>query len=367
MNTQMLSAASRLSDQELLEEVSVLAQREREATAALVAHLAVLNERRLYLGQGCSSLFTYCTRVLHLSESAAYRRVEAARVVRAYPIVLDMLSDGSISLTTIRILAPELTSANHRRLLDASRNQTTREVEKIVAGLRPQPAVPSTIRQLPTRTASLVFTAPSHTDTADPRTDVATDQATTEGMATLAIRPPAKPVVVPLTPARYKVQFTASQETHDLLCRAQDLLRHQIPDGDVGEVMAKALQVLVRELEKEKLAATNRPRSNRGTDPRSRHIPADVKRKVWERDRGQCAFVAAHGRRCTERGFLEFHHVEPYSVGGEAAVENIELRCAAHNRYEVELFFEHRRPPTVREAGFGLLGAAKTRGPALSG
>jgi hypothetical protein len=54
----MLSVASRLSDQELLEQVTLLAQREREATAALVAHLAVLDERRLYLGEGCSSLFT---------------------------------------------------------------------------------------------------------------------------------------------------------------------------------------------------------------------------------------------------------------------------------------------------------------------
>jgi hypothetical protein len=85
MSTQMLSAASRLSDQELLAQVSILARREREATAVLVAHLAVLDERRLYLGEGCSSLFVYCTRVLHLSENAAYRRVEAARVVRAYP------------------------------------------------------------------------------------------------------------------------------------------------------------------------------------------------------------------------------------------------------------------------------------------
>ncbi|HEY6103601.1 MAG TPA: HNH endonuclease, partial [bacterium] len=84
----MLSAASRLSDQELLAQASVLARREREATAALVAHLAVLDERRLYLGEGCSSLFTYCTRVLRLSENAGYRRVEAARVVRAYPMVL---------------------------------------------------------------------------------------------------------------------------------------------------------------------------------------------------------------------------------------------------------------------------------------
>src|SRR5574341_1353211 len=120
MSTQMLSVASQLSVQGLLTQVTQLAQREHAATAALVAHLAVLDEGRLYLGEGCSSLFTYCTQVLHLSENAAYRRVEAARVVRSYPIVLDMLAEGAISLTTISLLAPELTPANHRRLLDAA-------------------------------------------------------------------------------------------------------------------------------------------------------------------------------------------------------------------------------------------------------
>jgi hypothetical protein len=171
-----------------------------------------------------------------------------------------------------------------------------------------------------------------------------------EQQPTLEIRPPAKPVVVPLTPTRFMVKFTASEETHDLLRRAQDLLRHQIPDGDVGEVMARALKVLVKGLEKEKLAATNRPRPSRGANSRSRHIPAEVKRKVWERDGGQCAFVAPNGRRCAERGFLEFHHVEAYSVGGEPTVENIELRCKAHNGYEAELFFGHRESLVVREA-----------------
>lgn len=187
--------------------------------------------------------------------------------------------------------------------------------------------------------ASLILATLPETDAARPATNNASDQATLAESPTLEIHPPAKPVVIPLTPTRYKIQFTASEETHDMLCRAQDLLRHQIPDGDVGEVVAKVLRVLVRELEKGKLAATGRPRSSRGTDPRSRHIPAGVKRKVWIRDGGQCAFVAPNGRRCTERGFLEFHHVEPHGVGGQATVENVELGCKAHNGYEAELFF----------------------------
>jgi hypothetical protein len=147
------------------------------------------------------------------------------------------------------------------------------------------------------------------------------------------------PVVVPLSAKRFKIQFTASEETHDLLRRAQDLLRHQIPNGDVGEVMEKALKVLIRALAREKVAATDRPRDGRGSNLRSRHIPAEVRRKVWTRDGGRCAFVAHNGRRCTERAFLEFHHVVPYAADGKATVENIQLRCRAHNGYEAELYF----------------------------
>ena len=54
-----------------------------------LALLAEVDARRLYLGEGCSSLFTYCTQVLHLSEHAAYHRIEAARAARQYPVILD--------------------------------------------------------------------------------------------------------------------------------------------------------------------------------------------------------------------------------------------------------------------------------------
>jgi hypothetical protein len=53
---------------------------------------------------------------------------------------------------------------------------------------------------------------------------------------------------------------------------------------------------------------------------------------------GQCAFVGMTGR-CSERGFLEFHHVAPFAAGGSATTENIELRCRAHNIHAAELFF----------------------------
>ncbi len=155
--------------------------------------------------------------------------------------------------------------------------------------------------------------------------------------------------VTPLASQCYKVQFRASAETIEKLRLAQDLLRHQIPDGDPAAIFDRALTALLEDLAKKKLAATERPRGSRSPFPGSRHIPAEVKRAVWLRDRGRCAFVSRSGRRCTEAGFLEFHHVVPHASGGESTAENIQLRCRAHKGYEAALYFGPHNPKRVRE------------------
>jgi hypothetical protein len=63
---------------------------------------------------------------------------------------------------------------------------------------------------------------------------------------------------------------------------------------------------------------------------------------VWRRDGGQCAFVAANGRRCTERAFIEYHHMEAFALGGPSTPDNIGLRCRRHNQYEAERVFGPR-------------------------
>jgi hypothetical protein len=155
-----------------------------------------------------------------------------------------------------------------------------------------------------------------------------------------AATPPAisqsRPLVVPLSPERFRVQFTVGRATHENLRRVQDLLRREIPDGDPGMIFDRALKLLLEDVARKKLAATSQPRPGRATAAGSRHIPAQVKRSVWLRDGGQCAFVAKSRWRCRERALLEFHHVDPYAVGGEATVANLSLRCRAHNVHEAE-------------------------------
>lgn len=348
MNTNVLSLVDRLSDDQLVAQVKVLAQDERDATASLVAHLAVLDERGLYRAEGYSSTFTYCVQVLNLSEHAAYGRIEAARAARKFPIILELLADGSVNLTTVTLLARHLTPENHLDLLAAARHQRKRQVEELVAALRPQPAIPSSIRKLP---------APDQASATPPRAECETPRLDSyEDSAPLTLEVPVQPAVVaPLAPERYKVQFTANAQMDEKLRLAQELLRHQIPDGDIAQVIDRALSALLKELKKQKFAATDQPRGrtsdrapgDRGAASRTRHIPAEVRRQVWVRDGGRCAFVGRNGHRCTERGFLEFHHVEPYSAGGQATADNIQLRCRTHNGFEAELFFG-RRDDVVR-------------------
>ena len=123
--------------------------------------------------------------------------------------------------------------------------------------------------------------------------------------------------VKPLAPEHYKIQFTIPQTTHDKLRLVQDLMRHTNPNGDPGVIFDRALTLLLNHLEKSKLAHTTRPRKQqRAPRAGSRHVPSAVKREVWARDDGQCAFVGTAGR-CSETGFLEYHHVMPFADGGD--------------------------------------------------
>ena len=337
------SSPSQLSDRDLLEEVQRAVTCERQATARLLALLMEVDSRKLYAGQGYASLFTYCVQVLHLSEHAAYLRIEAARVARRFPSILDKLTDGSLHLTAVSLLGRHLTPANHVELLVEARHKSKREVEQLIARLRPQPDVPAVIRKLPAPTPAVV----SGSDVAGPeapRSLVSApgfdSQVSIADAIPAAVSAPvaARPSQIkPLAPERYKVQCTISRETHDKLRRIQGLLRHTIPDGDIAAILDRALTVMLAELSRSKCAATERPRSMGETRSRSRHIPAAVKRAVWARDAGRCAFQGELGR-CAETGFLEFHHVVPYADGGETSATNLELRCRAHNQYEADLW-----------------------------
>src|SRR5499427_5399968 len=124
-----ITDARSLDDGRLTTKLKSLAGTEREATVALIVHLAEFDQRQLYRGAGFSSLFNYCVEVLHLSEDAASNRIAAARMTRRFPEVVDRLVTGSLSPTTVRLIAKRATPENGPALIDAATGKTKREVE----------------------------------------------------------------------------------------------------------------------------------------------------------------------------------------------------------------------------------------------
>ena len=290
-------------------------------------------------------MFPYCTEVLRLFECEAFNRIEAARAARRFPRLLEMLAEGSLNLTTLRLVAPHLTEQNREELLAEAGGKSKSRVQELLARNAPRPDVPESVRKLPAPRGAAQAGEPA------PPSRAASLVAPVEVPVGLVVpQPPARharPVSTPLAPDRYQITFTGSGDTREMLELAKDMLRHAIPNADTEAVVNRALHALLDELARSKFAASKRPRVNR-EDARlaagSRHVPASVKRAVWIRDRGRCAFIAANGRRCNDRGFLEFHHVVAYAKGGKAKVENIALRCRAHNGYEAALEFGEWRP-----------------------
>jgi 5-methylcytosine-specific restriction endonuclease McrA len=157
-------------------------------------------------------------------------------------------------------------------------------------------------------------------------------------------------VVAPLAADRYLLRVTIGATTHAKLERARDLLRHTVPNGDPATVLDRALTVLVDQLERRKSGRVSRPSGGRSiAKSPGRHVPSAVKREVWARDQGRCAFVCPRGR-CSETGFLEYHHVRPFAAGGATDAANLELRCRAHNAHEATVFLTNERRAAGRSA-----------------
>ena len=348
-----------LSDDDLLRHFGELVRRDHQHTAQLLRHIDEIDRRQLWAKHGHPSMFDFCVVRFHMSESVAGKRIGAARAARRFPLLFDMVARGEIHLSGIHCLKAHLSEDNHREVLAEAKHKTIKEIERLVARLAPQPDVPPRVRALPRRPAAspppspeLALGAPS----AGP--DAAREPALGEREPP---PPPRSPDPRPLAPRRYKLEVTIDEETHGELSQLQDLLAHQIPNGDPAAIVKRALSVLLEHTLKKKAASTPRPRAARETSqdetsPRSRSIPAHVRREVWERDQARCAFVGEDGRRCSETRCLEYAHAHPWGKGGEHTATNVALRCRAHNAYEAnrdygEAFMasKRREPSRVRE------------------
>ena len=347
---------SHVGDSQLRHDLASLVARDRATTALLLAHIAEFDARRLYLPAAYPSMHAYCVHESKLSEDAAYKRIRVARAARSYPALFAAISEGKLTLNTVMLLAPHLSSRNARDLLAAAEHKTRSELEELIASRFPRSEAPELVPDL--EVAELAA-RPVDSDSDLVRSPDDSERQLVPGPVAPTAQLAARPVqigsqlapgqvaprsrVTPVAPEQFLLQLTIGRATRDKLQHAQNLLGHRLPSGDLERVLDLALDALIEKLERRKFAATNRPRqAPRAGQPNggsSRHIPAHVRRAVWERDGAQCTFVSESGRRCSARKLLEYDHVEPVARGGTATVAGIRLCCRAHNQYAAECVF----------------------------
>jgi hypothetical protein len=275
---------SRVTNRELIAELRRLVRSDQVLNAQLLVHLGEVDARGLYREHAYPSMFAYCFEGLGMSEAQAYLRIQAARLSRQFPRILELVAHGALNLSAIKLLAPHLTADNHVALLEQARGKGKREVEVLVAAIAPKPDVPNRIRKLPEPSSQSVARAAAQTtllakaaveaSVSSSPLDANHSTRTLANQATAPLRnigetnhapftleaPRARGSSTPLSPGRYKVEFTAGQALHDKLAQLKDLLRHQVPDGDLAVLVERAVDLLIEQNMKRRFAQIRAPK-----------------------------------------------------------------------------------------------------------
>jgi hypothetical protein len=132
MNRRM--SLTHLSDEALVASLASVCADERRLLARLIQHLVEVEDRRLHLKAACSSMFDFCVRRLGMSEGGAFRRLNAARLVRRFPGMVNAIERGELHLSSLVLLRDHLTEANVEALVAATRGKSKREVDASTRG-----------------------------------------------------------------------------------------------------------------------------------------------------------------------------------------------------------------------------------------
>lgn len=364
---------SGLRDRALVDSLVRLVKDERRCLAEILGRIGVIDDRRLYADEGYSSMFAFCTESLGYAEGAAYKRLSAARTAMRFPVILGMIERGAIHMTAVTVLSRHLTPENHVELLGRAQGKTQRDIELMAAGLAPKPDRKDSVRRLtflergadgaPSRPVSPVGDSPQVPSA--PREEAPGAGAVTPDSL--------RHKVQALSETRIRISFTAGTELLAMIDRAKELVKHKHPSGELESVFGEVLRLFLakrdpdqrlrKKAERNRQAADTKAKDGRSdsfqkkdstqrkrrASTRDRHIPRRVKDAVWLRDGGRCTFTGRSGRRCRERGGLEFDHLIPFALGGRSDdPSNIRLLCKAHNLFLARRTFGEKAAAPAR-------------------
>ncbi|GEJ56747.1 HNH endonuclease [Anaeromyxobacter diazotrophicus] len=344
-----------------------LAGHERHTQVEFLLYLDVFDQRRAWAEAGYPSLWEWCVRALHLSEGAAGRRINAMRVLRRLPGLAEPLRDGRLSLSTAAVLGPVLTEANWENLVQRAAYKTKVETEQLVASLQPRLAPREGLRRLPrAEQAPVALSKPIEAGCLEldrgggrapalqpgeiPVDDLSLESTVAQARPPQlqAPRPACRAKLEPVDAQTYSLRVTVDAELKKDLDQLKTLLAHKVRNGELGALLREAVKCAIEKHGKRR-GAVEPSRQRKSPEPAEKApvpvpgtrepIPAAVRREVWKRDGGRCAWCSPDGRRCGSTWMLELDHIEPVALGGRSTAGNLRLVCRNHNSLHAEHVF----------------------------
>lgn len=293
-----------LSDKILLENTKSIAAREREITLEVLHHLREVERRSLFAKLGYSSLFEYALNELRYSAASAQRRISSMRLLKELPSLEKKIEEGTLNLSTLSqaqsFFRQEKISQKSQiknsqdkiELLKSLENKSAREVEKVLISKSSEP-----IKLIPE-------------------------------------------IVRAVSQTQSEIKFLVESELLKEIEELRNLLAHSHPGASIKEILIYSVKNTLKALRPKDMVAKKAKNLLPTLKPKvtplkiSRYIPANVKREVWARDRGECTYKNQEtGKKCACKYGLEYDHIQPYALGGESTEENLRLRCKAHNQW----------------------------------
>ncbi|HEX9287766.1 MAG TPA: HNH endonuclease signature motif containing protein [Thermoanaerobaculia bacterium] len=307
-----------------------LLRREHLALSEFLVALAAFDAARGWVELGYRSLFELLLRELGLPKGPAYYRMIAAGLIQRYPEVVEPLRDGRLNLTSVTQLAKVITPENRAEVLPRFFNLSKREAKEVVAEIAPAAAPPVrtvvTAERPPAHPASTLLPAPP--------VEVLPEEPTSIEPGLSSAPTPAhrqRTQVEPLTAERSRLHVTVSRRLLDKLAAARDALSHSHPGASEETILEVGLDlILERHAKRRGIGAKPSPPKGEKRSPRSRHVPAQVWRAVWERDGGRCAWPLENGGVCGSTDQLELDHVKGWARGAGTTVDECRILCRWH-------------------------------------
>ena len=256
----------------------------RTSEFELLEILIIVDRNKHFRDFGHSSLYGYCVDSLKLSENEAFSLIKVARKSKEVPRLREVIRNHELTVSQCRRITSVITKDNCDEWINKSKTMKQKEIEKEIAKVNPKEAVRE----------SFLYVQEN----------------------------------------RVKMTVGISEELMQKLIRIKDLLSQKKGSAvTLEEALEKMAEDLLQKHDPVKRADRILPKIKRqALRPEVRKPTAVVRHEVARRDKGQCAYVDATGKRCGELRWTELHHQIPFSQGGSTTTDNLKTLCFSHHR-----------------------------------